>query len=83
MFFDPPSSPASAAETRSCTRGAAHGTRVDTRLHLQKVTLFGCPEALCLLQTRKLGQEVLHFSEDYVLWQFKNAEDHLSISVTD
>lgn len=56
---------------------------MDTRLHLQKVTLFGCPEALCLLQTRKLGQEVLHFSEDYVLWQFKNVEDHLSISVTD
>lgn len=44
--------------------------------------LSGCPQALCLLQTGKLGQEVRHFPEDYVPWQFKNVGAHLSISVT-
>lgn len=62
--------------------GATPVARAAARRRPHSAALSGCPRALCLLQTGKLGQEVRHFPEDYVPWQFKNVGAHLSISVT-
>lgn len=78
----PPSSPSPAAEMRSCPQGAARVAGGHAPASPKGKPFLDAHRHFAFYRHENLGQEVLHFSEDYVPQQFKNVEDHLSVSVT-